>query len=226
MRTPCYHIGGVASAPPYDIERKETALELDLRSLDARHAHDLLTSCVIPRPIAWVSSINRQGETNLAPFSFFTGVSWSPPILAFSVVNRADGSVKDTVLNIEAVPEFVIHLVSVDLLGAMEYSAKPIPYGEDEALVEGIHLVPSRTVGPLRIREAKAAFECKLERIVRVNEGANAGNLILGQVQLMHVSDGVLLNGREADWKALDALGRLSGNWYCAVRSVIESETN
>jgi flavin reductase (DIM6/NTAB) family NADH-FMN oxidoreductase RutF len=201
-------------------------MEINLMELETRHAHDLLTSAVIPRPIAWVTSINKAGQTNLAPFSFFTGVSWSPPIIGFSVVNRADGTLKDTVKNIREVPEFVVHMVSVDLLSTMEYSAKPIPYGTDESSIKGIHWLPSKTVKPCRIREARVAFECFLERIVAVSEGPNAGNLILGRIHLMHVRDDVLKNEREVDWLGLEVLGRLSGNRYCAVRSVIESETN
>jgi len=117
-------------------------MEIDLTELEPRHAHDLLTSAIIPRPIAWVSSINKAGQSNLAPFSFFTGVSWSPAILAFSVVNRADGSMKDTARNIREVPEFVVHIVSTDLLSTMEYSATPIPYGTDESSIVGIHWLP------------------------------------------------------------------------------------
>ncbi len=201
-------------------------MEIDLMKMEPRKAHDLLTSCVIPRPIAWVSTINHEGKPNLAPFSFFTGVSWYPPILAFSAVNRSDGTKKDTVINIEKAPEFVINIVSVDLLRAMEYSARPLPYGEDESLIEDIRLIPSEKVKPYRVAEARIVFECTLERIVRINEGADAGNLILGRVQLLHVRDDLLGNGRDVDWAALDALGRLSGNRYCTVRSVIESETN
>jgi len=155
-----------------------------------------------------------------------TGVSWYPPILAFSVVNRSDGTKKDTLINIEKVPEFVINIVSVDLLRAMECSAKPLPYGEDEALIKGIRLIPSEKVKAYRVADAKISFECTLECIVRINEGANAGNLILGRVQLLHVRDDLLKIGREVDWSKLDALGRLSGNRYCTVRSIIESETN
>ena len=201
-------------------------MEINLMDLEPRHAHDLLTSSIIPRPIAWVSSINEKGQANLAPFSFFTGVSWSPPILAFSVVNRSDGTMKDTVINIQKVPEFVVNIVSVNLLSTMEYTAKPIPYGTDEFSITGIHWLPSKKIKPYRIQEAKISFECTLERIVTVSEGPDAGNLILGRIQLVHVQDGLLKNEREVDWLGLDVLGRLSGNRYCAVRSVIESETN
>ncbi|MFB3884175.1 MAG: flavin reductase family protein [Thermodesulfobacteriota bacterium] len=196
-------------------------MEINLMELDPKWAHDLLTSAIIPRPIAWVSSVNKDGQTNLAPFSFFTGVSWSPPILAFSVVNRSDGTMKHTVMNIREVPEFVVHIVSVDLLSPMEYSSKPIAYGADETAITGIHWLSSKTIKPRRVQEAKVAFECALVRIITVGEGADAGNLILGRIQLVHVRDDLLKNGREVDWLGLDVLGRLSGNRYCAVRSVI-----
>ena len=201
-------------------------MEISLTKLEPRHAHDLLTSAIIPRPIAWVSTLSEEGRVNLAPFSFFTGVSWSPPILAFSVVNRADGTMKDTVRNIREVPEFVVHIVSVDLLSIMEHSAKPLPYGTDETSITGIHWIPSKMIKPRRIQEAKVAFECVLERIVAVSEGPDAGNLVLGRIRLVHVRDDLVKNGREVDWLGLDVLGRLSGNRYCSVRSVIESETN
>jgi len=200
-------------------------MEFDLKKMESKHAHDLITSCIIPRPIAWVSTINHEGKTNIAPFSFFTCVSCSPPILAISVINRSDGSKKDTVINIEKVPEFVVNIVSVDLLSAMECSARQIPYGEDESYIKGICLSPSVKVKPYRIAEAKISFECTLEHIVRITEGAYAGNLILGQVQLLHVREDLIKNGRDVDWASLDALGKLSGNRYCTIRSIIESKT-
>lgn len=199
---------------------------LDISNLEPRQAHDLLTSSVIPRPIAWVSTINKNGKANLAPFSFFTGVSWSPPILAFSVVNRADGTIKDTLKNIRTIPEFVIHIVSFELFHAMELSAKQIPYGEDDSIIRDIHLIPSKSIRPYRIKEAKICFECTLEKTVSLSDDANAGNLILGRVQLAHINDDLLVNGREIDWRRLDAVGRLSGSRYCNLYSVFESETN
>lgn len=200
-------------------------MELNLSELEPRHAHDILASSIIPRPIAWVSTINKNDQVNLAPFSFFTCVSYSPPVIAFSVMNREDGTRKDTIKNIEKVPEFVIHIVSVGLLHNMELTAKPIPYGTDESKLNGIHLLPSEKVKPFRIREAKIAFECTLEKIVRVSKGPCAGNLVLGRIQLAYIDDD-LIKGREADYKKLDALGRLSANRYCTVRDIIESETN
>ncbi|HOP48641.1 MAG TPA: flavin reductase family protein [Desulfobacteraceae bacterium] len=201
-------------------------MEIDLKDFKPRDAHDFITSSIIPRPIAWVSTINTDGQTNLAPFSFFTGVSWSPPVLAFSLVNRSDGSMKDTAINIRKVPEFVINIVSVDLLSVMEFSARPLPYGSDKDSIKGIHWIPSKKIKPFRVQEARISFECTLEQIVTVSEGPDAGNLILGRVQLVHVQDNLLKNQKEIDWFGLDVLGRLSANRYCSIRSVIESETN
>lgn len=201
-------------------------MEIDLTKLEPRHSHDLLTSSIIPRPIAWVSSINEDGHSNIAPFSFFTGVSWAPPIIAFSVVNRSDGTKKDTLINIQKIPEFAVNIVSVDQLSVMEATAKPIPYGEDESFINGIHLVPSKKIKSHRIQEAKISFECSLERIVKVNEGPDAGNLILGLIKLVHIEDRVLRNDREIDSTMLNALGRLSGKYYCTTQSMIESEKN
>ena len=201
-------------------------MELDLTEMETRQAHDFLTSAIIPRPIAWVSTINEQGQTNLAPFSFFTGVSWNPPVLAFSVVNRSDGSMKDTVTNIEQVPEFVVNLVSVELLSVMEFSAGAIPYGKDEDTIKEVSWISSSIVTPPRVGEARVSFECTLEQIVRVSQGPDAGNLILGRIQRVHLKDNLLKDNREVNWTGLDALGRLSGNRYCHVDSVIEGESH
>ncbi len=107
----------------------------------------------------------------------------------------------------------------------MESSAKPIPYGEDEDYLQDINLIPSKIIKPCRIQEARISFECTLDRIICVDEGANAGNLIIGRVQLAHIRDD-LTDGREVDWQGLDPLGRLSGNRYCSIESIIESEKN
>ena len=108
----------------------------------------------------------------------------------------------------------------------MEFSARPLPYGCDEKEIKGLHWIPAKTIKPYRIQEARISFECTLERIISVSEGPDAGNLILGRVQLVHVRDSLMKNDREVDWQGLNALGRLSGNRYCTLQSIIESETN
>lgn len=201
-------------------------MEIDLREWEARRAHDLFTSCIVPRPIAWVSTVSAAGEVNLAPFSFFTGVSWHPPALAFSIANRDDGSKKDTLLNIEATGEFVVHTVAAGQLAVMERTARRIPQGADATEFQDIRLVPVEGFAAPRMAAAKVAFACRLKEIVRVGESAGGGNLVVGLVEKMFVADGVLEGERVADWRALEPLGRLSGNRYVRVSEVVEGENN
>ena len=98
---------------------EKSIMKIDLNRLEPRDAHDLMTSAIIPRPIAWVSSVSAQGHVNLSPFSFFTGITWCPATLGFSVVNRQDGSRKDTIRNIEETKNFVVNMVSQDLASRM-----------------------------------------------------------------------------------------------------------
>src|SRR4030043_617963 len=118
----------------------ESNMEIDLSTLPAREAHDLLTSALIPRPIAWVSSISAQGHINLAPFSFFSGITWCPATLGFSVVNRPDGSRKDTIRNIEETKNFVVNMVSQDLASRMVKLWAPSHLGSMEPQRPGFRL--------------------------------------------------------------------------------------
>jgi flavin reductase (DIM6/NTAB) family NADH-FMN oxidoreductase RutF len=197
-------------------------MEIDLSSLPAREAHDLLTSALIPRPIAWVSSISAQGHLNLAPFSFFSGITWCPATLGFSVVNRPDGSRKDTIRNIEETKNFVVNMVSQDLVSRMVETSATLPHGINEAQKAGVPLVHSKLVVAPRVKEARVAFECALDRIVTVGNGAYAGNLVLGSILLVHIKDELLEKGKTVDPIRFDAIGRLSGTRYCRTGSVFE----
>ncbi len=198
-------------------------MEIDLNKLAARDAHDLLASAIIPRPIAWVSSISAQGHINLAPFSFFTGITWRPATLGFSVVNRPDGSRKDTIRNIEETKSFVVNMVSQDLASAMVKTSATFPYGINEAAEAGVPLVSSKIVSAPRVKESKVAFECNLDRIVTVGQGANAGNLVLGAILLVHIKDEILEAGKTIDPFKFNVIGRLSGgNRYCKTDSIFE----
>jgi flavin reductase (DIM6/NTAB) family NADH-FMN oxidoreductase RutF len=198
-------------------------MEIDLNTLQARDAHDLLTSAIIPRPIAWVSSVSAQGSINLAPFSFFTGITWCPATLGFSVVNRQDGSRKDSIRNIEETKNFVVNMVSQDLASRMVETSATFPYGINEAQQAGVPLISSTIVAAPRVKESRVAFECTLDRIVTVGQGAHAGNLVLGAILLMHVKDEVLEAGKIVDLIKFDVIGRLSGGTrYCGVGSVFE----
>lgn len=197
-------------------------MEIDLFSLAPRDAHDLLTSAVIPRPIAWVSSVSREGQVNLAPFSFFSGVTWHPPTLCFSVVNRRDGSRKDTILNIEDTGHFVVNMVSQEMGALMVATSATVPREVDEARIAGIELIPSTKVDVPRVKEARIAFECEKDRIIVVGSGPQSANLILGRILMMHVEKAILTPEMTIDGSRARLLGRLSGTKYCDLGSVIE----
>jgi flavin reductase (DIM6/NTAB) family NADH-FMN oxidoreductase RutF len=198
-------------------------MEIDLSTLESRAAHDLLASAIIPRPIAWICSINAGGQINLAPFSFFSGVTWRPATVCVSIVNRPDGTRKDTIRNIEETGSFVVNMVSQDLAMRMVETAATLPHGVNEALEAKVPLVPSTKVKAPRVRESRVAFECVLDRIVTVGQGACAGNLVLGSILLVHVRDDILEDGKTIDPARFDVIGRLSGGTrYCTMQSAFE----
>lgn len=189
-------------------------MRLDFTSLSARDAYAWMVSTILPRPIAWVSTISAEGKTNLAPFSFFQGVCANPPTLMFVPVNSRDGVKKDTTRNIEAVPEFVVNLVPFELAEKMNATAAMLPHGESEFEKFGIASVPSECVRPPRVAAAPVAFECTLDRIVNIGEGPLAAHVTFGRILLAHVSNAVLGADGRADPAKLDLIGRLGGELY------------
>ena len=187
-----------------------------------RDAHDLLGSAIIPRPIAWVSSVDAAGQINLAPFSFFSGVTWNPPTLSFSVINRSDGSKKDTILNIEETGNFVVNMVAEEMGPLMVETSTTLPRGVDEAQEAGITLTDSKVVTAPRIKDAPIAFECELDRIIQVGTGPNSANLVLGLIKLMHVNEEILEPEKRVNWERARLLGRLSGTKFCNIRDAYD----
>ncbi len=197
---------------------------LDFSQLRPRDAYGWMISTIMPRPIAWVSTIAPDGKTNLAPFSFFQGVTANPPTLMFVPVNTRDGTKKDTVRNIEAVGEFVVNLVSFALAEQMNASAALLPYGESEFEKFGIIAAPSARIRPPRVAAAPVAFECTLERIVHIGEGPLAANVIFGRILLAHVGDDVLGADGRPDAAKLDLIGRMGGEAYTRTRERFDVE--
>jgi flavin reductase (DIM6/NTAB) family NADH-FMN oxidoreductase RutF len=197
---------------------------LDFNSLKPREAYGWMISTILPRPIAWVSTISADGKTNLAPFSFFQGVTANPPTLMFVPVNTRDGTRKDTVRNIEAVPEFVVNLVPFALGGKMNATSATLPYGDSEFETFGIAATPSQRVRPPRVAEAPVAFECTLDRILQIGEGPLAANVIFGRIQVAHVKDDVLGADGRPDSARLDLIGRLGGEGFTRTRERFELE--
>ena len=191
---------------------------LDFTALAPRDAYQWMTATILPRPIAWVSTISADGRTNLAPFSFFQGICANPPTLMFVPVNNRQGVKKDTVRNIEAVPEFVVNLVPHALAEQMNATAALLPYGESEFEKFGIAATPSTHVRPPRVAAAPVAFECRLDRFVHVGEGPLAANVVFGRILAAHVRDDVLGANGKPDTAKLDLVGRLGGEAYTLTR--------
>lgn len=191
---------------------------LNFPQLPPRDAYAWMIATILPRPIAWVSTVSGDGKTNLAPFSFFQGVTSNPPTLMFVPVNTRDGTKKDTVRNIEQVPEFVVNLVSHGLAEKMNATSALLPYGESEFDAFGIPSVRSERVRPPRVADAPIAFECTLDRIVHIGEGALAANVVFGRIQLAHVNDAVLGTDGRPDPAKLDLVGRLGGELFSTTR--------
>lgn len=158
---------------------------LDITGELAERAYPILAALVVPRPIAWVSTLNDNGTTNLAPFSFFNVFGDSPPLVIFAPGDREDGTPKDTALNCQRRGEFVVHLVSEAMCTAMARSAAPLPYGESEAERESLAWSASTTIATPRLRDAPAALECTVHEIRMIGEN----RLVFGLVQRVWVDE-------------------------------------
>lgn len=191
---------------------------IDPNELSSRDRYKLIIGSVLPRPIAWVSSMDGSGNVNLAPFSYFTAVCPTPMTLVFCPgIHSHSGEKKDTWRNIEQVPEFVINITNEELATEMNLSATLLPYGRSEFEWCGVTPAPSETIRVPRVAEAPIAFECKLQQIVVVSDRPGGGAAVFGEVQCVHVRDDLLADGR-IDTELLSPIGRLAGNSYTRVR--------
>lgn len=187
-------------------------------NLNEDAAHILLKSCVIPRPIAWVATVNENGLPNLAPFSCFSFVATDPPMISFSIGRKVTGK-KDTLLNIECNNQFVVNVVSFQMAEKVNGSAKEFPSNVSEFSELGLVPVPSHLVKPPRVQGCPVQMECKLVQIVEL--GKSRHSLVIGEVILFHVDDKVYQNG-EINPRLLDPLARLSGETYAGLGEVLE----
>jgi flavin reductase (DIM6/NTAB) family NADH-FMN oxidoreductase RutF len=184
----------------------------------------LLVGAVIPRPIAFVSSISSDGIRNLAPFSFFTVASADPPIICFvPIVRTADGMQKDTLRNIKATGEFVVNIVSEDFAAQMNSCSADFPPDVDEFVESGLTPEPSDLVAPPRVKESKVSMECKLFRILEVSANPLGGSMVLGRIVRFRIQDEVL-DGYRIDPDLLKAFGRLGGATYARTTDRFEMQ--
>ncbi|TDL35259.1 flavin reductase family protein [Jeotgalibacillus sp. S-D1] len=189
-------------------------MDVQPHSLNWKEAYKLMIGAILPRPIAFVSTIDAKGIPNLAPFSFFTAISAEPMLICFSPMrNGEDGSKKDTLINIEETKEFVINIVSEDLAEQMNDCAANFPADLDEFEQVGLTKAQSSTVLPPRVHESRIHLECVLHEVLHFGEQPGSGSLVIGKVQHIHVDDGLYFDGK-IDSKALQPIGRLAGQVY------------
>ena len=183
-----------------------------------------LNALVAPRPIGWITSIDREGRINLAPFSYFNAFSSDPPIIGFAPNAHANGGSKDTLRNVEAVPEFTASIVSADLARPMNETSRPLPYGDSELTAAGLTAVASTYVSTPRVGEARAALECRVFEIVALPAGKDGrgSHLVLGEVVGVYIDDALIGSNGRVDSIALGQVARLGYNDYTNVASIYE----
>lgn len=190
-------------------------MKIDPATLSGDAAYFWQIATILPRPIAWTSTLNEDGSANLAPFSFFTGVSSDPPTCLICVSRNRHGDKKDTWRNIERTGEFVVHVVTDTLAEKMNLTSRGVAYGVDELAAAGLTRLAADKVAAPRVAESPVALECRLDRIVEVGRAATA--VIIGEILLWHVRDELVVNGR-LDMGRLDAIGRMAGSGYVRTR--------
>jgi len=178
-----------------------------------------LNHAIAPRPIAFASTVNKEGSTNLSPFSFFNLFSYDPPIAIFSAARRGrDNTDKHTLENIQEVPEVVINICDYAMVQQVSLSSGEYEKDTDEFIKAGFSKLPSTLIKPPRVREAKVQMECNVIEVKSLGEKGGAGQLIIAQVLCMHVDESVLNDeGSMIDQTKLHHVARLGGNWYCRV---------
>lgn len=174
-----------------------------------------LQGSVGPRPIAFASTVDKDGNPNLSPFSFFNVFSSNPPILVFSPSRRVrDNTVKHTLLNAEATREVVINVVNFDIVQQASLSSTEYADGVNEFLKSGLTQLKSDIVKPFRVAESPVQYECKVNEIISLGSEGGAGNLIICEVVKMHISEAILDENGAIDQYKIDLVSRMGGNWY------------
>ena len=203
---------------------------MDIRPSEIPHSelYGILLNSVAPRPIAWVSTVSASGQPNLAPFSFFNAVCVDPPLLAFAPGLRAprqgnggEGEAKDTLRNIRETKEFVVNIVTYDLLEAMNVTSGEYVSSVNEFELAKVTPAPSKVVKPPRVGESPVSFECKLHQILDFSSAPTSSSLVIGEVVFIHMDDAHIKNGK-LDRNSLDLIGRMGGIQYTRTTERVE----
>jgi flavin reductase (DIM6/NTAB) family NADH-FMN oxidoreductase RutF len=191
---------------------------IDISALPVMEKQQWLQHAIAPRPICFASTIDKQGNVNLSPFSFFNLFSSNPPIVIFSPARRGrDNTTKHTLENVLEVPECVINIVDYAMVQQMSLSSCEFPKGMNEFVKAGFSEQPSTRVQPPMVKEAKIKLECKINEVKSLGENGGAGQLVIAEVLCMHVDESILGDDGKIDQQKLELVARLGGDWYCKV---------
>ncbi|NOT77098.1 MAG: flavin reductase family protein [Cyclobacteriaceae bacterium] len=190
-------------------------LTINPKDIPFTRFHGYLQGAVVPRPIAFASTIDREGGVNLSPFSFFNVFSSNPPILVFSPSRRGrDNTVKHTLENLREIPEVVINIVNYAMVEQASLTSCEFPKGVNEFMKAGLTEVSSGIVRPPRVGESPVAMECKVNQIIELGTGGGAGNLVVCEIVLMHIKEEILDEVGRIDQFKIDAVARMGGDYY------------
>jgi flavin reductase (DIM6/NTAB) family NADH-FMN oxidoreductase RutF len=190
--------------------------EINPAAMERGQVYKLLTGSIVPRAIAWVSSVSEDGTYNLAPFSFFTAASANPPLVLFCPgIRETDSGRKDTYHNVRTTGEFVVNFVNAANAEAMNITATELPSDVSEFERAGLTAIPSKMVNVPRVKESPIHFECKLHQIV----DAGDGHIVIGEVVYMHFDEKVFQEGNYIDVEAMQPVARLAGPNYALLHN-------
>jgi flavin reductase (DIM6/NTAB) family NADH-FMN oxidoreductase RutF len=191
-------------------------LTIDPKETKTAALHSYLLHAIAPRPIAFASTVDKDGNPNLSPFSFFNFFSTKPPIAIISPARRGrDNTVKHTYENVKEVPEVVINVVNYDLVQQASLSSTEYPKGVNEFIKSGLTPIVSDLIKPFRVKESPVQLECRVKEVIELGQEGGAGNLVLCEILRIHISEAVLDENKNIDQNKIDLVGRMGGDWYC-----------
>ena len=193
-------------------------LTLKTSTLTPAELQDYLLYCIAPRPICFASTVDKAGNVNLSPFSYFNLFSTNPPICIFSPARRIrNNTIKHTLENIQEIPECVINIVNYNMVQQASLASTDYPKGTNEFLKAGFTELKSELVRPPRVAQAPVQLECIVKEVITLGQNTGAGNLILAEIKLIHIKEEILDESGKIDQEKIDLVARLGGDWYCRI---------
>lgn len=190
-------------------------ISIDPKEVNPVKLQGYLQGAVAPRPIALASTLDKNGNPNLSPFSFFNVFSSNPPILIFSPARRVrNNTIKHTLINVQDTREVVISVVNYDIVQQISLASTEYADGVNEFIKSGLTAIESDVVKPFRVAESPVQFECKVNDIIHLGDGGGAGNLVICEVVKIHINEAVLDENGSIDQHKIDLVSRMGGNWY------------